>query len=81
MFSIKPLGIWSYKSKLPDLNDGKMAAFWTWDDNENKIPENAIFFTGGSNTMIESPTRTTPEESKYGTGPFYKGLSIRLIKK
>lgn len=81
MFSIKPLGIWSYKSELPDLNDGKMAAFWTWDDNENKIPENAIFFTGGSNTMIESPTRTTPEESKYGTGPFYKGLSIRLIKK
>ena len=81
MFSIKPLGIWSYKPELPDLNDGKMAAFWTWDDNENKIPENAIFFTGGSNTKIESPTLTTPEEPKYGTGPFYKGLSIRLIKK
>ena len=82
MFSIKPLGIWSYKPEFPDLNDGKMAAFWTWDDDENKIPENAIFFTGGSNTMIESPTLTKPDDpQKYEKETFYKGLSIRLIKK
>lgn len=81
MLSIKPLGIWSYKSDHPDLNEGKMAAFWTWDYDKSKIPENAIFFTGESKTMIESPTLTTPDDPKYGKGPFYKGLSIRLIKK
>ena len=81
MLSIKPLGVWSYKPEHPDLNEGKMAAFWTWDYDKDAIPEEAIYFTGGSDTIVKSSTLTTPADPQYGKGPFYKGLSIRLIKK
>ena len=74
MFSIKPLGNWSNDPDKPNINMGTMAAFWTWDYDRNDIPEQTVFFIGESNEVNMQPTIS-------GFGDFYKGLSLRLIKK
>lgn len=74
MFSIKPLGNWSNDPDKPNINMGTMAAFWTWDYDRNDIPEQTVFFIGESNEVNMQPTIS-------GFGDFYKGLSLRLLKK
>lgn len=80
MFSIKPVGLWSYIPEHPNINEGKTTGFWTWDYEKNDIPVNTVFFIGEFNKIVESTSMTEPKP-EYGTEPFYKGLSIRLIKK
>ena len=81
---IMPLGVWSDPSKEDtdtNINRGKMAAFWTWDYEGNCIADNTVFFIGGSNTIIESPSVTPDKDAPEGEeATFYKGLSIRLIR-
>ena len=76
MFSIKPLGNWSINTEKPNINVGTMAAFWTWDYNRNDIPEQTVFFIGESNDIIKEKTINKVNDESY-----YKGLSLRLIKK
>lgn len=74
MFSIKPLGNWSWDPDNIVSNVDRMAAFWTWDYDRNDIPEQTVFFIGESNEVLLKSTIS--EEDDY-----YKGLSLRLIKK
>ena len=47
----------------------------------NCIADNTVFFIGGSNTIIESPSVTPDKDAPEGEeATFYKGLSIRLIR-
>lgn len=75
MLNIYPVGIWAgNKDPSPHLNKGQMAGFWSWDYDTDQIPEKTIFFIGEDDTMIQESTTSS-------SGDFYKGLSIRLIKK
>ena len=74
MLSLKPVGNWSNNPDKPNINMGTMATFWTWDYDRNDIPEQTVFFIGESNEVNMQPTIS-------GFGDFYKGLSLRLIKK
>ena len=74
MFSIKPVGIWSWDSNNIVSNVDRMAAFWTWDYDRNDIPEQTVFFIGESNEVLLKSTISEKDD-------FYKGLSLRLIKK
>ena len=74
MLCIKPLGNWSHNTDNPNINVGTLAAFWTWDYEQNEIPEETVFFIGESNEVVKVNTLSDKKT-------FYKGLSIRLIKK
>ena len=50
-----------------------MAAFWTWDYDENTIPTETVFFIGEDNAVVNEATKTKGDS-------MYKGLSIRLIR-
>lgn len=76
MFSIKPLGNWSWDPDNIVSNVDRMAAFWTWDYDEEDIPEKTVFFVGESNEVIMEATKSNDNDND-----FYKGLSLRLIKK
>ena len=74
MLCIKPLGNWSHNTDNPNINVGTLAAFWTWDYEQNELPEKTVFFIGESNEVVKVNTLSDKKT-------FYKGLSIRLIKK
>lgn len=74
MFSIKPLGNWTNNPEQYITNIGSLAAFWTWDYDQNNIPEKTVFFIGESNEMVMEYTIANKHD-------YYKGLSLRLIKK
>ena len=74
MFNIKPLGNWTNNPEQYITNIGSLAAFWTWDYDQNNIPEKTVFFIGESNEMVMEYTIANKHD-------YYKGLSLRLIKK
>lgn len=74
MFSIKSLGNWTNNPEQYITNIGSLAAFWTWDYDQNNIPEKTVFFIGESNEMVMEYTIANKHD-------YYKGLSLRLIKK
>lgn len=75
MMYIIPLGIWTKNTGTEKvINENKMVAFWSWDDETNRIPEETVFFIGEDNSMVKESTISSGKD-------FYKGLSIRLIKK
>jgi len=76
MMYIAPLGVWSCpddEKANTNINRKKMAAFWTWDYDENTIPAETVFFIGEDNAVVNEATKTKGDS-------MYKGLSIRLIR-
>ena len=76
MMYIAPLGVWSCpddEEANTNINRKKMAAFWTWDYDENTIPAETVFFIGEDNAVVNEATKTKGDS-------MYKGLSIRLIR-
>lgn len=70
MLSIYPSGMWFQDHHA---NIYKTVGFWSWDETNNKIPEQTAFFMGQSNKIIMDKTIATDHI-------YYKALSIRCIK-
>ena len=72
MLNILPVGNW-YKSGINEDAVGTVCAYWTWDNNENKIPEETVFFMSQSNDM--------EWKSVYSSGgTYYRAISVRCIR-
>lgn len=71
LFGLYALGIWSGSA---NASVNRVAGFWSWDEENNKIPAETVFFSGESDVFLRLTAITTDEE-------YYKGLSIRCIKK
>lgn len=75
MFYLYPLGQWANDDENNNhINAGKAVGFWSWDKENNEIPEETVFFKGEDNERVLSATRRTSNKEHY------KGICIRCIK-
>ncbi|MDO5420164.1 MAG: fimbrillin family protein [Bacteroides sp.] len=76
-FNAFPVGMW-FNSEHNSPH--KMTAFWSWDDTNNTLSENTIYFLGESNEFVYSKALVADNKSPTGYKDYYKALSIRCIK-
>lgn len=76
-FNAFPVGMW-FNSEHNSPH--KMTAFWSWDDTNNTLSENTIYFLGESNEFVYSKALVADSKSPTGYKDYYKALSIRCIK-
>lgn len=70
MLDIRASGMW----KLNGYDNAKqMVGFWSWDSENNRIPEQTVFFVAQENELVR-------DQTKSNAGEFYKALSVRCIK-
>lgn len=69
-FNATPVGMW-YNSQ--HNSPSKMTAFWSWDDINDTLSENTIYFLGETDEFVPSTAKVSKKD-------YYKALSIRCIK-
>ena len=70
MFSAYPVGVWFNGAHS---NVYTLTGFWTWDELNQTIPEQTVYFVGEEDDFVLSHTMVTGKN-------YYKALSIRCIK-
>ena len=73
MLNVRAWGCWGPSDKNKHININKMTGFWTWDYENNCLPEKTIFFTGESNELVVDSILSKGKD-------FCKGMPIRCIK-
>ncbi|MCD8093864.1 MAG: fibrobacter succinogenes major paralogous domain-containing protein [Bacteroides sp.] len=68
--SVIPVGMWFNQMQA---NEYRFVGYWRWDKKNNKLSDQALFFTGEENGFVSSPSRVTDKT-------YYKGLCIRCVK-
>lgn len=68
--SVIPVGMWFNQMQA---NEYRFVGYWRWDKKNNKLSDQAPFFTGEENGFVPSPSRVIDKT-------YYKGLCIRCVK-